>query len=261
MRHVNINPVFFKFRHSKSSPPSEALSVWIPFFNLQKFCPVFQMFFSEQHRSSTTVLFRTTSLVSNCSSQNNCFKHFIQLFFSEQLSRVVVWNYTVSCSFFSPRFKVSLFSFGISPIYLYFTCIFAPFLKHQRLFCSLVFALVQLSDRNCAALVLFVFNVSISRLLHISFIKSPFFLTISETVTVFGGFFPPHFRNSHDFGFALLFSLHFNRFPYFWQVFRPVKLSILLLLLLDFFFKVNDFHSCLRFCTLASLAARDLQLC
>lgn len=214
MRQVNINPVFFKFRHSKSSPPGEALSVWIPFFNLQKFCLVFQMFFSEQHRSSTTVLFRTTSLVSNCSSQNNFFKHFIQLFYSEQLSCVVVWNYRVSCSFFSPRFKVSLFSFGISPIFLRNCCctsrVFSRLFSNTNvfLFCSLVFALVELCDRNCAALVLFVFNVSISRLSHITFIKSPFFLALSEAVTVFGSFFSRHFRNSHDFGFALLFSLH-----------------------------------------------------
>lgn len=129
----------------------------------------------------------------------------------------------MSCSFFSPRFKVSLFSFEISPIFLRNCCctsrVFSRFFSNTNvfLFCSLVFALVQLCDRNCAALVFFVFNVSISRLLHISFIKSPFFLAISETVTVFGVFLSRHIWNSRDFGFALLFSLHFNRFPYFWH--------------------------------------------
>lgn len=206
MRHVNISPVFFKFRHSKSSPPGEALSVWIPFFNLQKFCLVFQMFFSEQHRSSTTVLFRTTSLVSNCSSQNNFFKHFIQLFFSEQLSRVVVWNYRVSCSFFSPRFKVSLFSFGISPIFLRncccTSCVFLRLFSNTNvfLFCSLVFALVQLCDRNCAELVLFVFNVK-----YISFVTHQFY-----KVTIFSR----HFWNSNSFW--LFFFPPFSKQSRFW---------------------------------------------
>ena len=175
----------------------------------------FVLFFSEQHRSSTTVLFTTTSLVSNCSPQNNFFKHFIQLFFSEQLSRVVVWNYRVSCSFFSPRFKVGLFSFGISPIFLRNCCCTSrAFLRlfsntNVFLFCSLDFALVQLCDRNCATLVLFVFNVSISRLLHISFIKSPFFSRHFRNSNSFWRFFSPPFLKQSRFWFCVAFFAPF----------------------------------------------------
>lgn len=103
--HINetglYKPRFFQICHSKSSSLGEALSVWLVFFPWEVFYCCSTVVFTTKSSSSRSlsVLFRTTFSEDNCSSHNNFLKSVIQVFFSEQLFRIVVWNYILLLSF------------------------------------------------------------------------------------------------------------------------------------------------------------------
>lgn len=181
MRRVYINPFF----------PVSALEIfsWRSPFRLERVFSLRSVLLilncSFQNKVCTVGFvncsFQNTLFVYNCSRQNNFVNRVIQLFFSEQLFRIVVWNYIVLSSsvIFSTQGK--RYWFAISAVFLVNSssalCVFSRlFFNTNGFFFRLqLLSLLQVLEINSGTFIHFLFKVTVCPSLRLSIVNALLF--------------------------------------------------------------------------------------